>query len=326
MPSLESRVDARVEDLIAVLGRYADNGDVVDFAHLAQYLALDVLTDIAFGSPFGFLTEEEDLFSYIKKSCNFLPLMEIGTMHPWIHRMLSSKLMARLAGPKPTDKTGLGAIIGVAQKVIDDRFQRPSSPGRRRDMLDSFMERGLTQREAESESLLQVLAGADSAATCIRMTLLFLLTNPSTYARLREEVRKAMDVNRISTPVVRNQEAMDLPYLQACIKESLRLWVPLNGLNTKVAPAEGVCIDGVTIPGGTQVAHAHYAMMRRQDIFGKDAGVFRPDRWLGRPSDALKRQEKVWELSFSYGRFACLGRPIAMMELNKVFVEVRNSL
>jgi cytochrome P450 len=98
--------------------------------------------------------------------------------------------------------------------------------------------------------------------------------------------------------------------------------VPLNGLNTKVAPVEGVRINSVWIPGGTQVAHAHHSMMRRSDMFGDDAAFFRPERWLSGGTELLRQREKVWGLSFSHGRFVCLGRPIALMELNKVFVEV----
>jgi cytochrome P450 len=56
------------------------------------------------------------------------------------------------------------------------------------------------------------------------MTLLFLLTNPAAYMKLRAEVVKAVSEGSISFPVVRNEEATGLPYLQACIKESLRLW------------------------------------------------------------------------------------------------------
>lgn len=322
IPTLESRIDARVLELVSVLGRYVNQHVPLDFAYAAQYFALDVLTDIAFGRPFGFLAQEKDLYSYINSSNRFLPLLELGTNHPWVHRALSSRLLTSLAGPQPTDRTGLGAVIGVTQRIIAERHAGSVEEGHERDMLDSFIARGLTQIEAESESLLQILAGADSAATCIRMTLLFLLTNPKFYAKLRSEVHEAVQKGLISSPVVQNPEALGLPYLQACIKESLRLWVPLSGLNTKVAPPDGVHINGVWIPVGTQVAHAHHAMMRRTDIFGQDAAIFDPERWILGEHDALKQRERVWELSFSYGRFVCLGRPIALMELNKVFVEV----
>ena len=110
--------------------------------------------------------------------------MELGTNIPWIHNILSSKLMQALAGPKPEDKAGLGAIIGVAQKVVAERFDPDADSKRDRDMLDAFIAHGLTQLEAESESLLQILAGSDSTATTIRVTFLYMLTNPTVYSKL----------------------------------------------------------------------------------------------------------------------------------------------
>ncbi|ETN46985.1 uncharacterized protein HMPREF1541_01175 [Cyphellophora europaea CBS 101466] len=322
IPSLESRVDDRVVEVVQVLERYVAKPEPADFARIAQYFALDVLTDLAFGRPFGFLRKEQDLYAYVKTSAKFLPLMELCNNHPCIHYLLSNTLVASIAGPKPTDKTGLGAVMGVVQRMIGDRYRENVDCGHSRDMLDSFIIHGLTQVEAESESLLQILAGADSTATCIRMTLLYLLTNPAEYLRLRHEVRRAVVCRLSSSPVIQNQEALQLPYLQACIKEGLRLWVPLNGLNTKVAPPEGIWISGLWIPGGTQVAHAHHAMMRRQDIFGEDADFFRPSRWVLGSSDEIKFRERVWELSFSHGRSICLGRRIALMEMNKVLFEL----
>lgn len=229
--------------------------------------------------------------------------------------------MQELARPKPEDKAGLGAVIGVAQKVVAERFDTKSVSERERDMLDAFISHGLNQLEAESESTLQILAGSDSTATNIRITLLYLLTNPPVCMRLRAEIDRALTTGGVSFPVITNREALKLPYVQACIKERLRMWRPLNGVVTKVAPREGAAVNGTWIPGGTQVCFSKHNLMLRHDLFGPDAGLFRPERWLTDP-DTLRAYERVWELSFSYGRFSCLGKGTALMELNKVFVEV----
>lgn len=42
----------------------------------------------------------------------------------------------------------------------------------------------------------------------------------------------------------------------------------------------------------------------------------------GVASEALTRMERNAELTFGYGRFKCLGQPVAQVELNKVFVEL----
>ena len=235
--------------------------------------------------------------------------------------------MQLLAGPKSEDKAGLGAIIGIAQKVVSKRFE-PDEAAKGyapKDMLNSFIEHGLTQLEAESESLLQILAGSDSTATTIRLTMLQLLTNPPAYARLRAEIDAAVRSHSISAPVITNAEAQRLPHLQACIRESIRVCQPLTGLADKLAPPEGVTTsNGVFIPGGTRVAVNSTAMCTRSDIFGPDSDLFRPGRWTDETdAEKVKAYERIWEMSFASGRFTCPGRNIAMMECGKVFVEVR---
>ena len=66
-----------------------------------------------------------------------------------------------------------------------------------------------------------------------------------------------------------------------------------------------------------------WAVHRSTIVFGADANVFRPERWLESPEAQLHEMERNNELIFSYGRFKCLGQAVALMELNKVFVEVR---
>ena len=66
-----------------------------------------------------------------------------------------------------------------------------------------------------------------------------------------------------------------------------------------------------------------WAIHRSTTIFGPDADVYRPERWLDAPEAQLQRMERNNELVFGYGRFKCLGQVVASMELNKVFVEVR---
>lgn len=120
----------------------------------------------------------------------------------------------RAFGPKHTDTTGMGAMLGVAKRVVAERYAPDAKI--HPDMLGSFLKCGLSQREAESESMLQILGGSDSTATAIRMTFL-ILTTPSVYGRLVAE----LDANaaQISEPVIRYpDESTKLPYMQACIK------------------------------------------------------------------------------------------------------------
>lgn len=328
VPSLESEIDGRVLDLIDLIRRnYVSQHRALDFSKIAGYFTLDSLTQIAFGRALGFLKEDRDLYDYIRSSTAYFPIMEMGSNHPWILRFLNSRLM-RGAAPKPGDKVGFGAIIGFARDTISARYSAHRSKDgdiEKRDMLNAFIKHGLTQQQTESEALILILAGSDSTATSLRSTMLHLLTSPSAYARLVSELDAAARDGRISSPVVTNAEAMALPYLSACIREGLRIYPPFGGLAGRVVPKEGVTLNGVFIPGGTAIALSSYGMMRKKAVFGEDADVFRPERWLEADQDRLKVMEGVWELTFSKGRAACLGKGIALMELRKAFVAVSAS-
>lgn len=57
-------------------------------------------------------------------------------------------------------------------------------------------------------------------------------------------------------------------------------------------------------------------------MFGPDADLFRPERWLEVDEAQRTEMRRVAELVFGYGRWMCAGKVIAFMELNKVLVEV----
>jgi cytochrome P450 len=181
----------------------------------------------------------------------------------------------------------------------------------------------MTQEECETESMLQILAGSDSTATALRTIFLYVLTNPLAHSKLLKEINTATDAGRISFPVITNNEAQALPYLQATIKEGLRIFMPLNGLAGRVSPSpDGVTVQGVFIPPGTEVGAAIYSMLHRKDIFGSDADTFRPERWLESEAETVKSYERVHDFVFGYGRSSCLGKGIALMELSKAIFEV----
>ena len=73
------------------------------------------------------------------------------------------------------------------------------------------------------------------------------------YSKLRAEIDTAISDGRISSSPISDADARRLPYLQACIKEGLRIWPPLTGLMDKVAPSEGDMWNDIYIPGGTKI-------------------------------------------------------------------------
>jgi cytochrome P450 len=143
--------------------------------------------------------------------------------------------------------------------------------------------------------------------------------HPHVVSKLRTEMAE----NSISSPI-QDAEARQLPYLQAIIKEGLRIFPPVVGLMSKEVPPGGDIINDQFVPGGTKIGFGAYGIFRDKTAWGHDADTFRPERWLEASPEKLKEMESTLELVFSYGKYQCLGKNLAMMELNKIFVEVRN--
>jgi cytochrome P450 len=135
-------------------------------------------------------------------------------------------------------------------------------------------------------------------------------------------MRAEIDNAKLSHPIVTDAEARAMPYLQAVIKEGLRIHPPVVGLMSKEVPQGGDTFKGHYLPEGTKIGYCAWGIFRRTDIWGEDSDEFRPERWLHSSVNSLRTMEATLELVFGYGRWQCLGKNIALMELNKVFVEV----
>lgn len=327
IPDREGRVDGRVMDHVNLIeAKYISTPNelkTLDLARVAQYFTVDVITDVAFGKPFGFLAADDDLHDYIKSLGPLMPVLELLANITWLCSILDNKYVKKLLTPTANDGSAMGKMIAVAQEAVARRYK----PGAEQiqDMLGSFMKNGITQLEAESESLLQVMAGSDSTATAIWIIMYLIMTNPSVHTKLRAEIDEADKNKQLSWPVLTEAEAKTLPYLQAVIKEGLRTWPPVTGLAIKWVPPSGEALeDGRVIPGGTRMAWSWWGMQHNQDIYGSDAHYFRPDRWLELEpgSERLVRMERTQELIFGSGRYGCLGKSLAFVELNKVFATV----
>jgi len=111
-------------------------------------------------------------------------------------------------------------------------------------------------------------------------------------------------------------EAQHLRYFQACLKEAMRIR-PAVGLNiTRLIPKGGAEIDGLQLPEGTSVAVNGWVLHLDRGVFGDDAHLFRPERWL-EDEERAKRMER-YMFQFGGGAHLCIGRNMALLEINKV--------
>ncbi|KAJ5553091.1 hypothetical protein N7494_002469 [Penicillium frequentans] len=330
---LERAVDEQVHNLLnLVRSKYVSSDHCVvpmDLAKKVQYFTLDVISSVGLGKAFGMLQNDLDVDQYLQSSEEGLAIgntaLALGLS--WITQ---APLIGRFIAPSPKDNNGFGKMMDACFRLVDARAA--SSTDQKSDMLASFMRHGLAGDELRTEALEQILAGSDTTAGGIRGILLHIITNPRVYLKLQREIDDAVGRGQapgIGEGLVTTAQTKLLPYLQAVIREALRVWPPVVNIFSRDVPACGdtVVVDGesVFLPGGVSIGYSAYAMHRSEKIYGKDAKAFRPERWLESDPDKLAVMTRTNDLIFGYGKFQCLGKPVAQIEIGKtVFELLRN--
>jgi len=131
-------------------------------------------------------------------------------------------------------------------------------------------------------------AGSDTTAITLRSIFFHLLKNPDTYEKAVAEARSA----NVSSDLVTYSESLEMHYLQACIKEGLRMQPAVGMLLERIVPSEGMNLDGVHVPAGTIIGINPWVAARDTNAYGADADEFRPERWLEASPEKLKLMER----------------------------------
>ncbi|CAJ2512418.1 Uu.00g054330.m01.CDS01 [Anthostomella pinea] len=289
----------------------------MDLTSMSSFFAMDCIGNISYGGAFGCLDEGEDVHRFIKWNEDFFAAAIVIANFHWLTKITAKPPFNKIY-PSVHDRGGIGKFMALATDVVDSSLTKSRNW---KGTLASFFEQGVTREEAIHELVLQIVAGTDSTATGIRMTLLLLVSNPMAYHKLRAEIDNGIGKGKVSSPI-KDTEARQLPYLQAVIKEGLRTFPVVTATFFKKVPRGGDTINGYYVPEGTEIGHNVLGIMRSRKYWGDDADAFRPERWLEADTETAEMMSGVLEALWGSGRYKCLGRVVAQMELNKVFVEL----
>lgn len=120
----------------------------------------------------------------------------------------------------------------------------------------------------------------------------YLCKTPRCYKLVRDEI-DAMDKAGELSDIVTFSEANRMPYLQACMKEAMRMHPAVGQLLERIVPAEGFEITSdVRLPAGTIVGMNPWIPARDKSVYGEDAAIFRPERWIEADTSSLKLMER----------------------------------
>jgi cytochrome P450 len=335
---LEPSIDTHVKELVHLIqSKYASPATStkitkpMDLASKIQYFTVDVISDVGLGRPFGDLKADKDVHGYIKSSEGGLRAgnTAFGLGTSWLRDL---PIIGPALNPSERDASGFGKAMFEIRVIVDAR--RGRSTQEKPDMLASFIRNGVSGQDLFQEVFEQILAGSDTTAAAIRITLLFIMSHPRVYAKLQAEIDGAVKagIAPASPEIISDFEARRLPYLSAVIREGMRIHPPVLNLFPRVAPPNGdvVNIDSKEyfVPGGTMIGYSGWSMHRaNKSVYGEDAEVFRPERWLVDESKAeekerLARMTRVNDMIFGHGRWSCLGRVVALIEIHKAIFEL----
>ncbi|KAL2851865.1 cytochrome P450 [Aspergillus pseudoustus] len=276
-----------------------------------NYTTFDIIGDLAFGEAFGCL-ESGEYDGWIK---GIFSTVRIGTVlqglsfYPLLKRICFAMVPQSMKDARETH-------IRFTKEKMLRRMDRGED---RSDLIEGLLKKkdelGLTIQELIANAEILIIGGSETTATLLSGVTYLLLRSPNAYEMLTEEVRTVFqsedEINLVSVS--------QLPYMQACLDEALRVYPPIaNGL-PRVCPKGGATVMGEFVPENTYVSIHHWALYHRADYF-TEPNIYAPERFLGDPKFENDRREVLQP--FHTGPRACLGRNLAYSEMRLILALV----
>ena len=301
----------------------AQAGKTVNLQHWLQCYAFDVIGEITFAKRFGFLDMGEDkegVFKAIEDRSMYATFVGI---FPWIHPIIYP-FLPKSGGP--------GYVQNFTIRQIEERqrsLKDPRDAGR--EGPPDIMTKILLVHEADPEKMTKIDlitmclsnigAGSDTTAITLSSILYHLLKHPQTYKRLQDEIDTAAKEGKVSDPLT-FKEAQELPYLQAVMKEALRMHSATGLPMARTVPTGGTTIANTFIPAGSTVGINAWVAHRNTSVWGSDADTWRPERWLEFEAAGRGAEVEKYMLAFGLGSRTCIGKNISLLEMSKLIPQL----
>lgn len=171
--------------------------------------------------------------------------------------------------------------------------------------------RPMTDAQLRDETLTLLLAGHETTALALSYTFYLLAQNPGVEEKILEEASRVLGERTGGV-----EDLGRLPYTQAVLKESMRLYPPAWMIGREAR--RDCSIGGYFIPRGAQLAFAQW-VVHRDPRFYKEPERFLPERWLDGLSERLPR---CAYFPFGDGPRICVGNHFAMMEATILLIAI----
>ena len=324
-------IESKVKDYLGLIEGTLDKGNEV-FTSLHWY-SLDNITNFLYGPDLGGTSAMkgnaehqrmlEDILDPDRRRLSWC-MVHFPEVTKWVYGRtgaLEKVLLPLLPMKKPATYTRVRAHALKAMENYRAAMQlekvseasQHSVIGRLWAHHESRKADGLSDLDIAAECSDHFLAGIDTTSDTL-MFLIWALSLPMNRKyqdKLREEAGSIpeSELNGDGNPTV--EATLKLPYLDAIVKETLRLYAPLPASEPR-EPPQDTTIDEYFIPARTVVSMQPYSLHRNAEIF-PDPSRFDPERWLG-DSDQVAAMKKWW-WAFSSGGRMCIGMHLALAEM-----------
>jgi cytochrome P450 len=249
-PVLESLIGM----MVAHFEKFAKTGKgrtVIDVTDWLSFLTFDIGGALAFGEAFDSVKNGR-AHPWVAISCGFgkgIALMASINFFRPLDRLL------KIAMPKSImDK------MSYHKQLAHEKFEQRVAmeyKSKAQDYVGSITayneEKGeirIPKEEIEANMVLLIFAGSDTTSTAITAILNQLLQNPAALTRVQREVRTAFKSNDDITVA----KTAHLVYLDAVIREGIRMGPPAPITMPRIIPKEGALIAGGQVPGGVSTS------------------------------------------------------------------------
>lgn len=302
----------------------------VDYRMWTNFFTLDAIADIGLSERLGLLDNGHDLVTAqrsdgSKYEVNFRECLyenaHLQSLLIWNYGWYSTVRKIALFIPfyRRMDKLAV-CWDGIVLERSAQRLKRYRSG----EKLDDFFQTLMEDRNGNPNKLewgeivaeVNVMMNAGSATTAIAMANVLhqLLKHPAILEKLRSEIDAVMDEDEVIAPY---EKVKNLPYLRACLDESLRLFPPTSHGLTRATPPEGSVILGDFVAGDTTVSMSALVAHRDEKIY-PEPEKYIPERWLGDKG----KEMKPYFVAFSASARGCIRRNISYLQQTVLLASV----
>ncbi|KAK0369863.1 cytochrome P450 oxidoreductase, partial [Colletotrichum costaricense] len=312
------------------LSEFAKAGSTVDIGHWFQCFAFDAVAMMTYGKRLGFLDRGEDIAQVIDNINKSLVYSSLTGIFPSVH-MYIAPLVTGI-----TKRLGMGAkmmyVIDFTAQTIEEERASPKTVIEVKGAEDgaavgeTFLTKFLAKHSSNPTEFTNwhlligcasnVFAGSDTTGISISAIVYHLLKSPDALAKLREEIADFTSRGELSQ-APSFKESQKMPYLQAVIKEALRVHPAVGLPLERIVPEGGATIGERFFPAGSVVGINSWVHHRNTAIFGDDAEKFNPDRWLIENEERISVMNRNW-MPFGLGSRTCLGKNVSILEMSKL--------